>query len=76
MGYVSIRRMASDKVVMERMLDRQAQESVVIVGGRKGSEVVDVKIRNRRFESKSICSPPKIISILCIVIMVQVNSSS
>ena len=68
--------MASDKVVMERMLDRQAQESVVIVGGRKGSEVVDVKIRNRRFENKSICSPPKIISILCIVIMIQVHSSS
>ena len=67
--------MASEKVVMERMLDRQPQESVVIVGGRKGSEVVDVKIRNRRFaksENKSICSPPKIISILCIVIMVQV----
>ena len=60
---------------MERKLDRQPQESVVIVGGRKGSEVVDVKIRNRRFaksENKSICSPPKIISILCIVIMVQV----
>ena len=67
--------MASEKVVMERMLDRQPQESVVIVGARKGSEVVDVKIRNRRFaksENKSLCSPPKIISILCIVIMVQV----
>ena len=68
--------MDSEKVVMERILDRQPQESVVMVGGRKGSEVVDVKIRNnRRFansENKSICSPPKIISILCIVIMVQV----
>ena len=67
--------MDSEKVVMERILDRQPQESVVMVGGRKGSEVVDVKIRNRRFaksENKSFCSPPKIISILCIVIMVQV----
>ena len=68
--------MDSEKVVMERMLDRQPQESVVIVGGRKGSEVVDVKIRNRRFaksENKNcVCSPPKIISVLCIVIMVQV----
>ena len=68
--------MDSEKVVMERILDRQPQESVVMVGGRKGSEVVDVKIRNRRFESKSICSPLKIISLLCIVIMVQVHSSS
>ena len=68
--------MDSEKVVMERILDRQPQESVVMVGrGRKGSEAVDVKIRNRRFaksENKSICSPPKIISLLCIVIMVQV----
>ena len=65
--------MDSEKVVMERILDRQPQESVVMVGrGRKGSEVVDVKIRNRRFENKSICSPSKIISLLCIVIMVQV----
>ena len=68
--------MESEKVVMERILDRQPQESVVIVGGRKGSEVVDVKIRNRRFaksENKNcVCSPPKIISVLCIVIMVQV----
>ena len=67
--------MDSEKVVMERILDRQPQESVVMVGGRKGSEVVDVKIRNRRFaksENKSICSPPKIISLLCVVIMVQV----
>ena len=68
--------MESEKVVMERILDRQPQESVVMVGGRKGSEVVDVKIRNRRFaksENKNcVCSPPKIISILCIVIMVQV----
>jgi len=68
--------MESEKVVMERILDRQPQESMVIVGGRKGSEVVDVKIRNRRFaksENKNcICSPPKIISVLCIVIMVQV----
>ena len=68
--------MESEKVVMERILERQPQESVVMVGGRKGSEVVDVKIRNRRFaksENKNcVCSPPKIISILCIVIMVQV----
>ena len=67
--------MASDKVVMERMLDKQdRQESVVMVGGGKGSEGVDVKIRNRRFtkQSENFCSPPKIISVLCIVIMVQV----
>ena len=68
--------MDSEKVVMEKILDRQPQESVVMVGrGRKGSEVVDVKIRNRRFaksENKSIYSPPKIISFLCVVIMVQV----
>ena len=68
--------MESEKVVMERILDRQPQESMVIVGSRKGSEVVDVKIRNRRFaksENKNcVCSPPKIISVLCIVIMVQV----
>ena len=66
--------MAGDKMVMERILDNGQQDSVVIVGGRKGSEVVDVKIRNRRFNenNKTICSPSKIISILCIVIMVQV----
>ena len=63
---------------MERILERP-QDSVVIVGtARNGSEgVVDVKIRNRRFQkNKSFCSPPRIISILCIVIMVQVQSSS
>ena len=49
---------------------------MVMVGGGKGSEgtTVDVRIRNRRFtkESEHFCSPHKIISVLCIVIMVQV----
>ena len=50
------------------------QDSVVIVGGRKG-EVVDIALRSKacyKVGGNSFCSPPKIISLLCLVIMIQV----
>ena len=66
--------MQEDKMLMEAMLAKP-NDSIVIVGGRKGSEAVDVIVKKKRFHkvtTKNFCSASRIISLLCLVIMVQV----